>query len=167
MFNIDLGIIKHSGSKVFTRIAAKAIVFADNKLLMIESVDGDLKFPGGGVKDNESTIEALKREVTEETGFIIKEVNYQLGTVTEFRADKYEKDAFFEMISHYYLCTLSDEKTDTNMDEYEKKLQMKPVWISLDEAIKQNNEIIKSKKSNFWVERELVVLNELSATSLL
>jgi 8-oxo-dGTP pyrophosphatase MutT (NUDIX family) len=162
MFNIDLSTIKRcKNGEVITRIAAKAIVFFDEKLLMIKSIDGDLKFPGGGAKSDESATQALKREVIEETGFIIKDIISKLGTVNEFKADKYEKDAFFEMISHYFLCTLSEETAKTNMDEYEKKLQMKPVWISLDEAIKQNNDVIKSKKSNFWVERELIVLNEL------
>ena len=162
MFNIDLSSINRQDGKIFTRIAAKAIIFVDDKLLMIESSDGDLKFPGGGAEGNESAVEALKREVTEETGFIIKDVVSQLGTITEFKADKFEKDAFFEMISHYYLCSLSEEKTETNMDEYELELQMRPVWISLDDAIKQNNEIMNNKP-NFWVERELRVLNELKS----
>lgn len=162
MFNIDLSSIEGcNDGKIITRIAAKAIVFSDDKLLMIETSDGDLKLPGGGAKNNESLAETLKREVTEETGFIIKEIISQLGRVNEFKADQYEKDAFFEMISHYFLCQLSQETTETNMDEYEKNLNMKPIWISLDDAIKQNDEIIKSKTSNLWVERELIVLNEL------
>ena len=162
MFNIDLSSINRQDGKIFTRIAAKAIIFVDDKLLMIESSDGDLKFPGGGAEGNESAVEALKREMTEETGCIIKDVISKVGTMTEFKADKFEKDAFFEMISHYYLCSLSEEKTETNMDEYELELQMRPVWISLDDAIKQNNEIMNNKP-NFWVERELRVLNELKS----
>lgn len=160
MFNIDLSTIMRCSGKVITRIAAKAVIFDGDKLLMIKSVGGDLKFPGGGVKDNESTIEALKREITEETGFIIKDVMSQLGTVTEFKADKYEKDAFFEMISYYFLCVLSEGTAETNMDEYEAKLQMRPVWVSIENAIKQNNAVLNGK-ANFWVERELTVLKEL------
>ena len=160
MFNIDLSTIKRCSGKVITRIAAKVVIYNGDKLLMIESIDGDLKFPGGGVKNNESTIEALKREITEETGFIIKDVISQLGTVTEFKADKYEKDSFFEMISYYFLCTLLEDTAETNMDEYEAKLQMRPVWVGLENAIEQNYEAL-ANKANFWVERELTVLKEL------
>ena len=160
MFNIDLSNIKRQSGKTFTRIAAKAIIFVDDKLLMIESADGDLKFPGGGAEGNESAVEALKREVTEETGFIIKDVISQIGTTTEFKADKFEKEAFFEMISHYFICSLSEDKAETNMDEYELELQMRHVWISLEDAIEQNNRVLNNKH-NFWIERELRVLNEL------
>lgn len=160
MFNIDLSTAKRCRGKIITRIAAKAVIYDGDRLLMIGSVDGDLKFPGGGVKGKESNIQALKREIMEETGYIIQDVIAELGTVTEFKADKYERGAFFEMISHYYLCTLSQDKTETNMDEYEKKLQMEPVWVGLEDAIKQNEEVL-AVKANFWVERELIVLKEL------
>ena len=161
MFNIDLSSIEGcNDGKIITRIAAKAIVFSDDKLLMIETSDGDLKLPGGGAKNNESLAETLKREVTEETGFIIKEIISQLGRVNEFKADQYEKDAFFEMISYYFLCVLSEGTAETNMDEYEAKLQMRPVWVSIENAIKQNNAVLNGK-ANFWVERELTVLKEL------
>ncbi|WP_243145530.1 NUDIX domain-containing protein, partial [Clostridium neonatale] len=37
---------------------------------MVNSKNKDYKFPGGGVKKYEEKLEALKREVEEETGYV-------------------------------------------------------------------------------------------------
>ncbi len=38
---------------------------------MIESNNGELKFPGGGMEDDEDDIKTLIRETLEETGFTV------------------------------------------------------------------------------------------------
>lgn len=49
--------------------AVRAVVIRDRSLLMVYSpVNGDYKFPGVGVGENESHKVALKREVAEECG---------------------------------------------------------------------------------------------------
>ncbi len=53
------------------RIAVRGIVFKDGRLLMIESNNGELKFPGGGMEDDEDDIKTLIRETLEETGFTV------------------------------------------------------------------------------------------------
>ena len=52
------------------RIAVRAIIFNHDKLLMVKNKYGDVKFPGGGINPFETTEEALRREVKEETGYI-------------------------------------------------------------------------------------------------
>ena len=47
--------------------------------------------------------------------------------------------------------------------EYEKDLGLKPVWVSLDKAIKNNKKIMKSsyKKAPRWTKRDTYVLEEI------
>jgi len=42
------------------------------------------------------------------------------------------------MTSYYYECEVSKHKTIQQLDDYEQQLDFKPVWISLDEAIRLN-----------------------------
>ncbi|MBI6015060.1 NUDIX domain-containing protein, partial [Clostridium perfringens] len=45
-----------------------------NLILLDISNRGDYKFPGGGVEKGETPEETLRREVQEETGYILNEV---------------------------------------------------------------------------------------------
>ncbi|HOO75995.1 MAG TPA: NUDIX domain-containing protein, partial [Tepiditoga sp.] len=123
---------------------------------------GDYKFPGGGVKFGESIINALKREVEEETGYIVKDIKEKAGVAFQRNHDKYEKDAIFEMKSIYFFCTVSDSISEQNLDQYEKEQEFEPKWISVEEALKNNISIIKNQNNNPWLEREIEVLKKLN-----
>ena len=165
VFNYSFGMqkVKDGNIKVNHREAIRAIVLNDSKLLMIHSNKGDYKFPGGGMNENESHEEAVKREVREETGYIISSVKVKLGEVTQRNVDTQEKDCIFEMVSHYYLCEITGEQTQQELDDYEAELEFCPIWISLEEAINLNEEILAkgSKDKNPWVRRETTVLKAL------
>ncbi|MFW5893155.1 MAG: NUDIX hydrolase, partial [Bacillota bacterium] len=72
---------------------------------MLLSNKGDYKFPGGGLEESETCEDALQREVKEETGYAI-EVGKHVGSAMERRRDFYDPGLVFEMVSHYYACTL-------------------------------------------------------------
>lgn len=63
--------------------AANALVERDGKYLMIEEgkehVKGTFNIPGGGVEHGEDPVEAVKREVKEETGLEITEIEGLIG----------------------------------------------------------------------------------------
>lgn len=65
-------------------LAANALIERNGKYLMIqegkEYVNGTWNIPGGGVEHGENPVEAVKREVKEETGLKVKEVNGLLGS---------------------------------------------------------------------------------------
>ena len=55
------------------RHTARAIIIKGGKILLVSGHDADFYWtPGGGVKDGESPIDALKRELQEELGVNIK-----------------------------------------------------------------------------------------------
>jgi hypothetical protein len=67
------------------------------------------------------------------------------------------------MISHYYLCEVSDKQTLQQLDDYEAELDLCPIWIGLDKAIRRNEGILEKENNNAnpWVYRETLVLREI------
>ncbi len=60
--------------------------------------------PGGALEYGESAIEALHREVMEETGLIIK-INYLIGVYTKYFM-KYENEDQAQVISFFFHCSI-------------------------------------------------------------
>lgn len=89
------------------RKAVRAVIMKNGQLLMLRTINGDFKFPGGGVKKEEEDTEALRREVMEETGFGLSQVGACLGRVLERKKDDFLEDTTFEMESLYFLCSAS------------------------------------------------------------
>lgn len=164
LFQIDK--VSESVGNVNYREAVRAIIIRNNKILMIQSKNKDYKFPGGGVKKGEGKIEALKREIEEETGYLTKNIGKKVGMVTEKSKDKYVHNRIFKMISYYYIAEVTDIVKEQNLDPYEAKLEFKPIWIDIKMAIDNNNKIIDSNDNNKanWIERETYVLKEIYNT---
>ena len=163
LFNYVFGLQEINKEKVSVncREAVRAIIIQNDNILMVHCNKGDYKFPGGGMNKEETHEEALKREVREETGYVVKGVKEKIGITTERNLDAYQKEAVFEMISYYYICEISDEQTLQELDDYEANLDFQPVWIHLDKVIHLNEEVLKNKEKSPWVHRELNVLKEL------
>ncbi|WP_342826923.1 NUDIX hydrolase [Metabacillus indicus] len=164
IFNEMLGIkeIDDKKGRINNREAVRAVIIQNNKILMVHSNLGDYKFPGGGVEKNESHAEGLMREVAEETGYLNGLVGDKMGVVIERHLDDYDKDAVFQMTSHYYLYELTDEKVVVQqLDDYESEQEYTPKWVKLEDAIKQNQTILNQCEQNVWIHRENFVLTEL------
>lgn len=164
LFNKLLGIenINLIDVKIKHREAVRAVIFNENKILLIHSNLGDYKFPGGGVEEDETHIDALKREVAEETGYINCIVKEKIGVVVERYIDEYDHNIYFQMNSHYYLCELIDhEKVAQQLDDYELAQDFEPTWMSVDDSIMQNEKVILQFEKNRWIKRENFVLKEL------
>ena len=71
LFSLDMKDYDPDG-KVFSRPSARAIVFKNDKVLLVYSKKYNYyKFPGGGIENGEKPEDALIREVREETGYQI------------------------------------------------------------------------------------------------
>ena len=148
----------------FDRQAVRAVITDQTKLLMVYSTTaGDYKFPGGGVKQGETDEQALRRETLEEVGANVVNIGDLLGEVVEFDQAVEPEFDLFKMTSRYYLVNISGPLNPQNLDDYEKDLGFEPAWVEIDEAIRQNEQVLltPNARTPFWTRRELYVLNEL------
>ncbi len=155
--------VKDEYTKKSIRRAVRAIIIKDDKILMVHTNKGDYKFPGGGVKREESREEALMREVTEETGYIIKDIGNCAGKIIQRYINQFDKEGIFEMISYYYFCNVKSNTTSQKLEKYEREQEFEPKWIELDKVIEYNEGILTKKGStiNPWVYRETLALKKL------
>lgn len=121
----------------------------------------EYKFPGGGIEGMESREAALKREVLEEVGHVIKSVNETLGYTDQIFNDQYDDEKYFYQRSYYYFCEVEDEYVGMNLSESETALRFVPKWVTLDEAIEMNQEKVNNDNEYHWTERELYILKLL------
>jgi 8-oxo-dGTP pyrophosphatase MutT (NUDIX family) len=152
--------------RIFHREAVRGIIRHADKFLLIHSpVDGDYKFPGGGVKPGERLHTALLRELREECGVDLTEISGDYGKTIEYDLPQEEQFDLFRMVSYYYFCRINPEKPfqAQRLDGYEQKLCIHPVWMTLESALAANRVVAASpsKIPPRWVQREIVVMEEL------
>lgn len=165
-FDLLLGMEKEEtgNRKVYHREAVRAVILEEGKIFMVHTVNGDYKFPGGGVETGETHEETLRREVLEETGCEIERFGRKLGRITERRADYMQPENIFEMVSHYYLCEGAREVSKPSLSQNEQELCLTAGWLKVDEAYLVNERICKEDaKKREWVRREAAVLEILCA----
>jgi len=163
-FKIALGLVNTpKDAHINERIAIRAIIFDNDKLLMVRNIKGDLKFPGGGLKNNEGMETALLREIKEETGYVNVVIGSKIGETIQLEVDRFTKDNYFRMVSSYYLCKLTNfDNEGQNLDDYEYDLDFKSVFITPMAALRINKQLsLRNEDLNPWVERETSVLEKL------
>ena len=113
----------------FVRLAARAIILHDDKLLLVNAFKGrdDLWCaPGGGAEPHQSLPENLAREVLEETGLTV-----DVGApclVNEF----HDPNGTFHQVEMFFRCTLMAGTLDPAWQDPEKIVTQRR-WISRDE----------------------------------
>ncbi|HSM25255.1 MAG TPA: NUDIX domain-containing protein, partial [Anaerolineaceae bacterium] len=143
------------------------IILKDDQVLMVFSPsNGDYKFPGGGVKQNEAHTDALQREIMEECGARLSRIIGEFGKVEEYDLAKEDEIELFRMNSYYYLCEVEDCFGAQNLDDYEQEYGFRPEWVTLEHAIEVNCALLDNPPANLqrWVRRELFVLELLKIT---
>ncbi len=154
--------IPHNGSTI-ERVAVRAIARRAGRLLMLYSpVNGDYKFPGGGVEPGESHRQALARELSEECGAQLRAMDGALGSVIEYIQPQEPDYDLFRMTSYYYFCRIARDLQMTHLDDYEQKLGLRPVWIDPGTAIATNLEMLRSGKGARWTDRDTFILRRVS-----
>ena len=156
LLKVDTKDYNPSGT-IFKRIAVRGFIKIGNKYAMIHSEKyGEYKFPGGGMELGEQFEDTLIREVKEETGLTVLEQSIKyIGRVEELR--KGETHDIMDMTSHYYECEVNGEVGEQNLDDYEEEYGYKLEFVTLEEAI-LNNQKIKDISNIPWVVRDTAVM---------
>lgn len=150
--------------RTVTRRAVRAIIQRGNTLLMIYSpINGDYKFPGGGVKRGETLQAALRREVREESGQQVTAILAGFGRVIEYDRALQPGFDLFRMTSYYIICQVGEGRVPLALDDYESGLEFSPRWVSITDALATNRAVLATseKSTHPWTHRETLILELL------
>lgn len=162
LFDEFIGLDERISLETIKRESVKCISIRGSKLLMIETKAGFLAFAGGKIEDGETHHEALKREVLEETGYECKRTSDMIGKTFLRRIDKYNNKKLYEARCYYYFCDLSDEAVAQRLSENELEMDIKPIWVSLDEAIERNESYQNSLGAiDYFIVQQKYVLSKI------
>lgn len=156
-------------SHVFTRNSARSIIIKNKQVAMIHSLKYDYyKFPGGGIENGESPVEAMIRETREEAGLcIIPRTVREYGMVHRIQRSDKDFSECFVQDNYYYLCEAMDNTVSQNLDEYEVKESYRLEYVDPETAVKKNREVKNSPYNTMMFEREARVLELLRSEGLL
>lgn len=120
------------GRQEYPEPTVGALIFnRENRALLVKSDKWRDKYaiPGGHIELGETMEEALRREIVEETGLDIYEIEF--ASLQEFVFDKaFHEERHFIFID--FVC-----KTDAGDDEVVLNFESQEyVWVSLEEALK-------------------------------
>lgn len=151
------------------REAVRAIALKGESILLLYTKRyNDYSLPGGGLDAGESLEDGLVRELEEETGAQGIQILKNLGHLEEYRPYHKPEYDIVHMISHLFLCDVDVELGETQMEDYEHKNGMEPVWINIHEAIAHNQAVMdqQEKSMGLSIERETFVLRKIVAEVL-
>lgn len=160
LFTLDSGDYD-AGIEVRRRPSARGIVIKDGKVAMVHSKTYDyFKFPGGGIEEGESPLEAMIREVREESGLtVIPESIKEFGNV--HRRSRTENGGLFIQDNFYFICSCEEKIGETNLDNYESEEGFTLQFVEPAVAIERNLSCPYEKKMPLMLKREAMVLSLL------
>lgn len=112
------------------RLTARGIIRnPDNLYAVMHSSEFDLySLPGGGIEGDEDLLEALKREILEETGCFCDRIE-PLGYVVENRAHQ-----DYTTTSYYFVVTTGTRHLNPSLTEDERNHGTTVGWYTLEDA---------------------------------
>lgn len=125
----DLGLPLLKMNNPTLRIGARGIVVRDGLIAVIhKQATGEYKLPGGGVDNHEDPQEGFIREIKEETGCSITNIQY-LGITEEHKTKNN-----FKQISHIYMAdVVNQSSTSYTKQEIDEKTSM--LWLTPHDAL--------------------------------
>ena len=98
---------------------------AEDRVAVIRTPKGFF-LPGGGVDDGEDMVDALRREVFEETGLGV-EIAREIGAAAQYLSSA--KDGiYYKKIGHFFLASFAERLSETFEAEHEL------LWMTYEKA---------------------------------
>lgn len=142
-----------------TREVVRAILLDENDNVCLEYLVDDDGFgprdyyetPGGGLKDGETHIDAIKREIEEEVGYKCEVISFLA-----------EVDDYYNLIKrknhNYYYLARRLNKVEQHLEPDEKIRISKIIFVPIDEAIKLYESMQNVLVGRLVKQRELPIL---------
>jgi ADP-ribose pyrophosphatase YjhB (NUDIX family) len=154
----DFGFTDETKNNYEQRVAARAVVFDKNKKVALLHVakNNYHKLPGGGVEEGESLEQGLRREILEEVGCQIKNIQ-ELGVVEEYR-----NQFNLKQVSYCYVADVEGEIGEQKLEQSEIDEGHDLEWMDLDEAIKllEKEKEVRDYEGKYIRDRDLVFLKK-------
>lgn len=140
------------------RKASRAVVSNSLKQIALVYVSKDKyhKLPGGGLENNEDSIQALNRELIEEAGVEV-DVLDEVGMIIEYR-----NEHRLLQISYCYVGEVADPPIAPSFTTEEKNQGCILKWVNIEEAISlMEEDHPRNYVGQFIKERDLTFLREV------
>jgi len=115
----------------YTALIVFCFLLKDGKILLIrranEPYKGEITVPGGRKRRGESLREACAREMLEETGYILKDVEFA-GILHAYRQGGMNQSRSMEYLSNYFVCRDFEGEVRAS-DEGEL------IWVDVEESL--------------------------------
>ena len=143
-----------------TVIRVKAILINDSQEVLLANSWNTFQFPGGHLESNETTTEALKREISEETGIIIKDIPQPFLLIRYYSKNYRNNKENRENLIYYYKIPTNERPhlDKLNLDELELKGNYHIEQISLNKIEKYLNETINLNPINKIIYEEMKIV---------
>ena len=165
ILDTDIGLEIKKCDNPKRRVAARGILRKGDKIALLNKVyKNEYKLPGGGVDEGEDAIQAFEREMMEETGCTIENIEY-LGTIEEIKSH-----TSFHHKSYVYVADVKLDTHTLHLTEKETLEGAKLHWVSIDEAIDMISDCFDKLKpspcdkgegvygTKFVIKRDLTIL---------
>lgn len=139
------------------RKSARAILRNDIGLIAVQYLQNHLyhKLPGGGIENDESVEDALKREVLEEVGYSCELIG-EIGVTIEYR-----NEHNLLHISYCYLAQATNKIGEPTLEKDEIEEGQITTWLSAHEALCQMKiDEPTTYTGRFILAREITFLEE-------
>ena len=150
--------------RTIARESVRGIIPSGQKLLMVYvAKNGGYKFPGGGIRSDETHEAALRREIQEESGAALTRIESFFGAVVEYHVPIERDYDVFRKTSSYYGCRVDNQLGACHLEPDEQELGFTPAWIDVEAAIRANALLVHGKGQSVpqWAKRELYVLRQV------
>ena len=121
--------IKHEGIDYIDRPGAYAVIVNNHKQIVVIETGSGCFLPGGGMDPGETEMDALHRELMEETGYQIS-VIAEIGSAVEYIKASTE-NKYYRIRSRFYQVQL-DAKIGEGIEEDHRL-----IWLSQVEALRR------------------------------
>lgn len=152
----------------FVRNSARSIIIRNRKIAMVYSAQYHYyKFPGGGIEDGESPVDAMIRETREESGLIVlPDTVREYGYVHRIHRSGRDETECFIQDNYYFLCEAAEKTVSQKLDDYESEENYTLEYVEPAVAIWKNRHVGQSPHNRIMFEREACVLELLIAEGL-
>ncbi|MEM9214456.1 MAG: NUDIX hydrolase [Cyanobacteria bacterium P01_F01_bin.150] len=109
-----LAIFRHETGYATPKVDARGVVFKDNKILLVQELDGAWALPGGWIDINESPREAVVREIWEESGYKVQPV--KLLSVFDRSKHPHQPKRPYHLYKLFIRCELTGGSSTTSIE---------------------------------------------------